>query len=96
MSGNFDGRVALVTGGTSGIGRAAAIAFATKGANVVITGRREEEGRKSVDLATKAGGEAYFLRADASSEADCKKMVDAVVEKFGKLDFAFNNAGIEG
>lgn len=96
MSQIFEGKVALVTGGTSGIGRASAIDFAKKGAKVVITGRREEQGRETVDLVTKAGGAAQFFRTDTSSEEDCKKMVENTVEKFGRLDFAFNNAGIEG
>jgi NAD(P)-dependent dehydrogenase (short-subunit alcohol dehydrogenase family) len=96
MSGIFNDKVALVTGGTTGIGRAAALAFAEKGATVVVTGRREEEGRKTVDLIAKAGGKAQFFRSDVSSEADCKEMVENVVAKFGRLDCAFNNAGIEG
>ena len=96
MSKRFTGKVALVTGGTSGIGRATAIAFGEQGANVVLTGRREDKGRETVDLITKAGGEARFFRADASKEEDCKAMVEHTLESFGRLDFAFNNAGIEG
>ncbi len=92
----MNGKVALVTGGTSGIGRATAVAFAERGAKVVITGRREEEGLKTTKLVEETGAQALFVRADASSEADCKQMVSAAVSKFGRLDFAFNNAGIEG
>lgn len=96
MSEIFNGKVALVTGGTSGIGRAAALSFGEKGATVAITGRREEQGRETVDLITKAGGKAQFIQADVSDEENCKMMVETVIEKFGRLDYAFNNAGIEG
>lgn len=92
----FDGRVALITGGTSGIGRASAIDFAKRGAKVIVTGRREEEGRKTVDLISAIEGDSHFFRADVSNEEDCKNMVAFAVEKFGRLDCAFNNAGIEG
>lgn len=89
-------KVALVTGGTSGIGRAAAIAFANAGADVVIVGRRETEGLTTAKLVQQAGKKALFFRADVSEESECKQMVEATVEKFGRLDYAFNNAGIEG
>jgi NAD(P)-dependent dehydrogenase (short-subunit alcohol dehydrogenase family) len=91
----FSGKVALVTGGTSGIGKATAIAFARGGAKVVLSGRREKEGAQVVAEIKKLGGEAAFVRGDVAKDADVKKMVDFTVEKFGKLDIAFNNAGVE-
>lgn len=91
----FSGKVVLVTGGTSGIGRAAAAAFAREGAKVVLSGRREKEGWAVVEEITKAGGTAHFVQADVAKEADVKRLVDSTVAKFGRLDVAFNNAGIE-
>jgi len=91
----FSGKVALVTGGTSGIGKATAIAFARAGARVVLTGRREKEGAQVVAEIKKLGGDAAFVRADVAKDGDVKKMVDFTVDKFGKLDVAFNNAGVE-
>ena len=91
----FEGKVALVTGGTSGIGKATAIAFARAGAKVVLTGRREKEGEAVVKEIKKLGGEAVFVRTDITNDADVKAMVKFVVDKFGKLDIAFNNAGGE-
>lgn len=95
MSKEFTGKVALVTGGTGGIGRATAVAFARAGAKVVVTGRREAEGQETVALAKQAGGEAAFFRADVTSENDCRAMVDFTLKTFGRLDAAFNNAGLE-
>jgi len=95
MAGKFDGKVSLVTGGTSGIGRATAIAFANEGAKVVLTGRREEEGQKVVDVIKQTGGEATFLRADVLQEEDIKVTIEKTIETYGRLDYAFNNAGIE-
>ncbi|OWK41834.1 3-oxoacyl-[acyl-carrier protein] reductase [Fimbriiglobus ruber] len=91
----MSGKVALITGGTSGIGRATAVAFARKGVKVVVTGRREKEGEETVALVRKAGGEGIFLRGDVSREADVKGWVDQAVAKYGRLNFAFNNAGVE-
>lgn len=93
--GSFEGKVALVTGGTSGIGRAAAVSFAREGARVVVTGRREEEGNKTVQLVKEAGGEGIFIKADVSKESDAKAMVERTIEVYGRLDYALNNAGIE-
>jgi NAD(P)-dependent dehydrogenase (short-subunit alcohol dehydrogenase family) len=95
QNGKFSGKVALVTGGTSGIGKATAIAFARAGAKVVLTGRREKEGAQIVDEIKKLGGDAAFVRADVAKDADVKAMVDFAVDKFGRLDVAFNNAGVE-
>jgi NAD(P)-dependent dehydrogenase (short-subunit alcohol dehydrogenase family) len=91
----FSGKVALVTGGTSGIGKTTAIEFARDGTKVVLTGRREKEGAQVVAEIKKLGGEAAFVRADVAKDADVKRMVDFTVEKFGRLDIAFNNAGVE-
>lgn len=91
----FGGKVALVTGGTSGIGKATAIAFAAAGANVVVSGRREPEGLAVVEQIRAAGGAAHFVRADVAKEADVKRLVEETVATFGRLDAAFNNAGVE-
>jgi NAD(P)-dependent dehydrogenase (short-subunit alcohol dehydrogenase family) len=87
-------KVALVTGGTSGIGRATAIAYAQQQAKVVVVGRRMDEGEETVRLIQEAGGEAIFVQADVTKEADVKAMVDKTVDVFGRLDIAFNNAGM--
>jgi NAD(P)-dependent dehydrogenase (short-subunit alcohol dehydrogenase family) len=86
-------KVALVTGGTSGIGRATAIAYAQQQAKVVVVGRRMDEGEETVRLIQEAGGEAIFVQADVTKEADVEAMVDKAVSVFGRLDIAFNNAG---
>jgi NAD(P)-dependent dehydrogenase (short-subunit alcohol dehydrogenase family) len=91
----FGGKVALVTGGGSGIGRATAIAFARAGAKVVVAGRRAKEGEETVSLVRESGGEGLFVRTDVSREADVRAMVAHAVEAFGRLDYAFNNAGVE-
>ena len=91
----FQGKVAVVTGGTSGIGRAAAIAFAREGAKVVVAGRRPVEGEDTVRLIRAKGGEAVFVPTDVAQEAQVKNLVGRTLEQFGRLDFAFNNAGIE-
>ena len=89
-------KVALVTGGTSGIGRATAIAYAQQQAKVVVVSRRIDEGEETVRLIQDAGGEAIFVQADVTKEADVKAMVDKTVDVFGRLDIAFNNAGTVG
>ena len=89
-------KVALVTGGTSGIGRATAIAYAKQQAKVVVVGRRINEGEETVRLIKEAGGEAIFVQADVTKEADVEAMVDKAVGVFGRLDIAFNNAGTFG
>ena len=92
----FENKVALVTGGTSGIGETAALALAKAGAKVVVAGRRESEGQAGVKAIEKAGGKALFVKTDVSREADVKALVDKAIATFGRLDFAFNNAGTEG
>ena len=91
----FHGKVALVTGGTSGIGRAAAIAYAREGANVVVAGRRVAEGEETVRLVRSQGREAIFVSTDVAQEQQVKRLIARTLEQFGRLDFAFNNAGIE-
>jgi NAD(P)-dependent dehydrogenase (short-subunit alcohol dehydrogenase family) len=93
---DFDGKVALVTGGGVGIGRATALAFAREGAKVVIGNRNVASGDEVVKAIQAAGGEASFLRTDVESEDDIKALVDHAVSTYGRLDVAFNNAGIEG
>jgi NAD(P)-dependent dehydrogenase (short-subunit alcohol dehydrogenase family) len=93
---SFAGKTALVTGATSGIGRATAVAFARAGASVVLTGRREDEGRSTLDLVRQAGGRGTFVRGDVTAEDDVRRMVQAAVQAYGGLDCAFNNAGYLG
>jgi NAD(P)-dependent dehydrogenase (short-subunit alcohol dehydrogenase family) len=88
-------KIALVTGGTTGIGRATAIAFAKAGAKVVVSGRRAAEGEETVRLVRAAGGEAMFVKADVAVAGDIANLVAATVRTYGRLDIAFNNAGIE-
>ena len=88
------GRVALITGGNSGIGAAAAERVAELGGQVVITGRRQSEGRRVVDHIRHNGGSAVFIQADLSGPEQVKRIVPFVLETFGRLDYAFNNAGI--
>jgi NAD(P)-dependent dehydrogenase (short-subunit alcohol dehydrogenase family) len=90
----FKDKVALVTGGTSGIGRATAIAFAEKGAKVVVVDWIENE--ETLNLIKASGGEAIFVKCDVSKATDVKAMVEKTIAAFGRLDYAFNNAGIEG
>jgi NAD(P)-dependent dehydrogenase (short-subunit alcohol dehydrogenase family) len=96
MNGQFTGKVALVTGSNSGLGKATALAFAQEGAKVVLSARRAEEGAQVARLIKDAGGEAVFVRADVSEKADIEALIARAVEAYGRLDFAVNNAGIEG
>ena len=89
----LDGKVALVTGGSSGIGKRAAIRLAAEGAKVVVADVREAEGNETVRFIEEAGGDGLFAKADVSQERDVRAMVDAVVDAYGRLDCAFNNAG---
>jgi NAD(P)-dependent dehydrogenase (short-subunit alcohol dehydrogenase family) len=96
MARDLEGKVGIVTGGTSGIGRETAVLFAKSGAKVVVSGRREKEGEETVDLIRAIGGEGLFVRADVSKAPEVETLIRTAAEKFGHLDFAFNNAGIEG
>ena len=93
--GKLTGKVALITGGTTGIGRATAVAYAREGAKVVVAGRREAEGAEAVRLIHEAGGEGLFVATDVSREADVKNLIAKTLEAYGRLDVAFNNAGVE-
>jgi NAD(P)-dependent dehydrogenase (short-subunit alcohol dehydrogenase family) len=88
--------VVLITGGLSGIGRAAAVAFAKKGAKVVVAGRRDEAGKALVRELCSLGSEAEFINTDVRKEDDVRALVDKTVAKFGRLDVAVNNAATEG
>jgi NAD(P)-dependent dehydrogenase (short-subunit alcohol dehydrogenase family) len=95
MQNSYTNKVVLITGGTSGIGKATALAFAEAGAKVVITGRREKEGAEVASEITRTGGTAGFIRADVAKDVDVQKAVDFVLSTHGRLDVAFNNAGVE-
>ena len=90
----LEGKVAIVTGGATGIGRAAAIALAREGAKVAIGDVNRVDAENTVAEITKAGGEAIFVECDVGSDEDAKRLVDTTVSTFGKLDVLFNNAGI--
>ena len=92
---SFQSKVALITGGSSGIGRATALAFAREGAKVIVASRREDESQETVRLVRGAGSDGLFVKTDVSKEADVKEMVEKTIKAYGRLDFAFNNAGIE-
>jgi NAD(P)-dependent dehydrogenase (short-subunit alcohol dehydrogenase family) len=96
MPGYVEGKVALVTGGGSGIGRATALAFAREGARVVVADIGVAGGAETAQLIQKAGGEATFIKADVSQAAEVEALIDKVVSTYGRLDCAHNNAGIEG
>ncbi|MBN1664144.1 MAG: SDR family oxidoreductase [Deltaproteobacteria bacterium] len=91
----FQDKVVLVTGGNSGIGRATAIAFAKEGAKVVIAARRETLGKEVVNEIENTGGEAVFIKTDVTVPGDIENLLKLIVEKFGRLDCAFNNAGTD-
>ena len=92
----MDEPVILITGALTGIGRAAAVAFAKRGAKVVVSGRRDDAGEALVDDLRSFGSEAEFIKADVRKEEDVRVLVDATVARFGHLDVAVNNAGTEG
>jgi NAD(P)-dependent dehydrogenase (short-subunit alcohol dehydrogenase family) len=96
MAETMRGKVALVTGGSSGIGRATAIAFAKRGANVVIASRDKARADQALQAIEQAGGEAIWLQTDVSQAAQVKAMVQATIDAYGRLDYAFNNAGSGG
>jgi NAD(P)-dependent dehydrogenase (short-subunit alcohol dehydrogenase family) len=90
------GKVAIVTGGGSGMGRSACILFAKEGARVVAAEMDAKTGQETVDIIKKAGGDAVFVKTDVSNPSDCQKMVKTAVDTYGKLNVLFNNAGIIG
>jgi NAD(P)-dependent dehydrogenase (short-subunit alcohol dehydrogenase family) len=87
-------KVALITGGTSGIGEATAVLFAKEGANVTVTGRDEKRGHNVAEKITNDGGKAIFVRADVRKAEDCRRAVDETLRAFARLDILFNNAGV--
>jgi NAD(P)-dependent dehydrogenase (short-subunit alcohol dehydrogenase family) len=90
----FENKVVIVTGGSFGIGRAAAISFAKRGAKVVIADWMENQ--ETLDTIKFLGGDGIFIKCDVSNDPDVKKMVEKTISQYGRLDYAFNNAGIEG
>jgi len=96
MAGMLDGKSALITGGGGGIGRATALAFAREGARVAVADLMAEAARETVAQVNASGGQAISLSGDVSRDADVRAMIDAVVGTYGRLDCAFNNAGIAG
>lgn len=90
----FDGKVAIITGGTSGIGLAAAKLFSREGARVVLFARDPIRGKEAVEQITGSGGQAVFVAGDVSIAADCRRCVDVAIENYGRVDILFNNAGI--
>ena len=96
MNATLNNKTAIVTGGGSGIGRAAALAFANSGAKVVVADIDTEGGKATTSAIADAGGHALFIRADVSQADDVEAMITKAIEVYGHLDCAFNNAGIEG
>ncbi len=93
---DLQGKVALVTGGTSGIGAETAVLFAKAGARLVVAGRREPEGNETVERIRAAGSEGLFVKTDVSKASEVDALIQKAVNRFGRLDVAFNNAGVEG
>jgi len=96
MPGRVEGKVALVTGGASGIGRATALTFAREGAKLVIADMNTDGGQQTVHMITEQGGEATFVRTDVSKAVEVQALISQAVETYGRLDCAHNNAGISG
>lgn len=96
MPGKLQGKVALVTGGSSGIGRASALAFSAEGAKVVVADVDIEGGEEMVRMIKEAGGDSIFVRTDVSKASEVEAMVNETVDTYGQLDCALNNAGVEG
>jgi len=96
MTQELQNKVAIVTGGTSGIGRDTAVLFAKEGARVVVAGRRQAEGQETIDLIRAAGGDSIFVPTDVSKTPDVQALMQKTIKTFGRVDIGFNNAGIEG
>ena len=96
MSRLFEGEVVVITGGSSGIGRATALAFAREGAKVSVASRRSKESEETVRLVKAEGGDAMFVQTDVTKAAEVEALIARTVERYGGLNYAFNNAGIEG
>ena len=96
MAGTLHDKVALITGGASGIGRATALAFAAEGARLIVADMNEDGGQQTAHMITENGGEATFLQVDVTQAAETEAMIAKAVEAYGRLDCAFNNAGISG
>lgn len=94
--GTFEGKVVIITGAGSGIGRSTAIAFANEGAKVVVSDINQKEGLETTNIISKNNGQSIFVKCDVSNEEDVKNMVNQTLKFFGKLDYAYNNAGVEG
>ncbi len=93
---DLNGKVAIITGGASGMGRAASLLFAQAGANVVVADLNDSDGEDVVQLASGSGNEAVFQHTDVSAEPDIKALIECAMDTFGRLDIMFNNAGIGG
>src|SRR5499425_2701815 len=96
MPGHVEGKVALITGGASGIGRATALTFAREGAKLIIADMNAEGGQQTVHMITEQGGEAIFVRTDVSQVVEVQALISQAVATYGRLDCAYNNAGISG
>jgi NAD(P)-dependent dehydrogenase (short-subunit alcohol dehydrogenase family) len=94
MNKKISNKVAIITGGTSGIGKATALLFAEEGAHVVITGRRVELGESVLNEITQRGARGVFIQADHSNADDCSRVIERTLSEFGRIDILFNNAGI--
>jgi NAD(P)-dependent dehydrogenase (short-subunit alcohol dehydrogenase family) len=90
-----DQKVAIITGGSSGIGRATAFALGKEGVRIIVAARRTKEGEQTIRLVKEAGGDGIFVRTDVASEKDVKSLVEKSVKQYNRLDYAFNNAGLE-
>jgi NAD(P)-dependent dehydrogenase (short-subunit alcohol dehydrogenase family) len=93
---DFTGKVAVVTGAASGIGRSCALFYAREGAKVAVSDINEKAGQETVELIKMAKGDAFFIKTDVSNPSDCEALVEKTVKQFGRLDYACNNAGIGG